>query len=94
MMIIGILRIVLFIGNSNSLKSKRMILHSLKARLRNKFNIAISEIDDHDKWQRSTLVVVGVGRDRRYIDGQLSKIINFVENFSQVSIVDYNMEMA
>ena len=83
----------LFIGNSNSLKTKRMILHSLKSRLRNKFNIAISEVDQHDKRQRCGLAIVGVNNDRSYIDGQFSKIINFIENFHQVNIVDYKMEM-
>jgi len=92
-MAIVILRLVLFISNSNSLKTKRTVLHSLKARLRNKFNIAISEIADGDKWQKSTLAIVGVNNDKRYLDGQFSKIINFIENFYQVSIVDYEMEM-
>lgn len=92
-MAIVILRVILFIGNSNSLKSKRMILHSLKARLRNRFNIAISEVGDEDKWQKSTLAIVGVEKDKRHIDRQASKIINFIENFNQVDIVDYEMEM-
>ena len=70
-----------------------MVLRSLKTRLRNKFNIAVSEIDDEDKWQKSTLAIVGVNKDKRYIDGQFSKIINFIENFHLVSIVDYEMEM-
>jgi len=80
-------------GNSNSLKAKRMVLHSLKTRLRNRFNIAICEIGDCDKWQKSILAIVGVQKDKGYIDREFSKIINFVENFNQVSIVDYEMEM-
>ena len=91
-MIVVILRIVLFIGNSNSLKAKRMVLHSLKARLRNRFNIAICEIGDYDKWQKTTLAIVGAQKDKSYIDREFSKIINFVENFNQVSIVDYDMQ--
>ena len=92
-MVIAILRIVLFIGQSNSLKTKRMVLHSLKMRLRNRFNIAITEVDQQDKWQKSTLVVVGVQKDKRYMDRQVNKIINFIENFNQVDIVDYELEM-
>jgi uncharacterized protein YlxP (DUF503 family) len=92
-MVIAILKLVLFISNSNSLKTKRMVLHSLKTRLRNRFNIAITEIDDEDKWQKSTLAIVGVQKDKRYMDRQFSRIINFIENFNQASIVDYEMEM-
>jgi len=68
-------------------------LHSLKTRLRNRFNIAITEVDDEDKWQKSTLAIVGVQKDKRYMDRQFSRIINFIENFNQASIVDYEMEM-
>ena len=92
-MTVVILKLILFIGNANSLKTKRMILHSLKARIRNKFNVAVSEVGDQDKWQKSTLAVVGVGNDKKYMDGQASSLINFIENFNQVSIVDYEMEM-
>ena len=68
-------------------------MHSLKTRLRNRFNIAITEVDDEDKWQKSTLAIVGVQNDKRYMDRQASKIINFIENFNQVDIVDYEMEL-
>ena len=92
-MTVAILRLVLFIGNSTSLKTKRMVLHSFKTRLRNKFNIAVSEIDDTDKWQKATLAIVGVGRNKRYMDGQFGRIINFAGSFSQAEITDYEMEM-
>ena len=92
-MVVAILRVVLFIGYSNSLKTKRMVLASLKTRLRNKFNIAVSEVADQDKWQKSTLAVVGVAKDKRYLDRIFSQIINFIENFHQVSIVDYEVEL-
>ncbi len=92
-MTIGILKLVLFIQNSNSLKEKRMVLHSLKARLRNSFNVAITEIDDEDKWQRTTLAVVGVEKDRKNMNSILSRIINFVENFNSINLIDYEMEL-
>ncbi|MFH1577983.1 MAG: DUF503 domain-containing protein [Candidatus Omnitrophota bacterium] len=92
-MAIVILNLVLFIASSNSLKVKRMVLHSLKACLRNRFNVAIAGIGDMDKWQKSTLVIVGVRNQRRHIDREFSKIINFIENSNQVSIVDYDMEL-
>ncbi|MGD9014895.1 MAG: DUF503 domain-containing protein [Candidatus Omnitrophota bacterium] len=92
-MVIAILKLILFINNSNSLKTKRMVLQSLKTRLRNRFNIAISEVGDEDKWQKSTLAIVGVQKEKRFMDRQFSQIINFIENFNQASIVDYEMEL-
>lgn len=93
-MTIGILRLVLFIQNSNSLKEKRMVLFSLKAKLRNNFNVAITlDRDDEDKWQKATLVVVGVEKDRKNMNSILSKIINFIERFGGLDLINYEMEM-
>ncbi len=92
-MTIGLLKIALFIPDSNSLKEKRMVLHSLKARLRNNFNVAVTQIDDEDKWQKTTLAVVGVERDRKNINSTLSNIVNFIEKFNNINLIDYEMEL-
>lgn len=92
-MTIGILKLALFIHDSNSLKEKRMVLHSLKARLRNNFNVAVSQIGDEDKWQKATLAIVGVEKDRRKMDSVLSNIVNFIEGFASVNLINYEMEM-
>jgi uncharacterized protein YlxP (DUF503 family) len=92
-MIIGILKLVLFIEGSNSLKAKRMVLHSLKSRLRNSFNVACAQIGDEDKWQKASLVVVGVERDGKITNSTLSRVVNFVENFSGINLIDYTIEL-
>ena len=92
-MTVGILRLVIFIQDSNSLKQKRMVLHSLKARLRNNFNVAVTQIGDEDKWQKATLAVVGVERDGKNMNSILSGIINFLEKFHSINIIDYEMEL-
>jgi len=92
-MTVGILKIVLFIHESNSLKAKRIVLHSLKARLRNSFNVAVTQIDDQDKWQKTTLAVVGVEKDRQKMNSTLSGIVNFIEKFNSVGLIDYEMEL-
>lgn len=90
---IGILRLVIFIPQSNSLKSKRMVLHSLKARLRNSFNIAITQIDDQDKWQKSTLAIVGIEKNKNTMNSILSNILNFIERIDTIQLINYEMEM-
>ena len=70
-----------------------MVLHSFKARLRNNFNVAVSQIDDEDKWQKATLAVVGVEKDRRKMNGSLSEIINFVEGFGGINLINHEMEL-
>jgi hypothetical protein len=90
---IGILKITLFIHNSNSLKEKRMVMQSLKTKLRNNFNIAVTQIDDEDKWQKSYLAVVGVEKDNQAVNSILSRVINYIEGFSQVNLIDYAIEL-
>lgn len=92
-MTIGILKLVLFIQDSNSLKAKRMVLHSLKSKLRNHFNVAVTQIDDEDKWQKSTLAVVGVEKDRNNMNSILSNIINFIEKFNSVDLINHEIEL-
>ncbi|RKY31934.1 MAG: DUF503 domain-containing protein [Candidatus Omnitrophota bacterium] len=92
-MTIGLLKLFLFIHQSNSLKTKRMYLHSIKARLRNNFNVGVSQIDGEDKWQRCTLVVVGVDKNRNHMNSMLSEIVNFVERSNIVQLLDYEMEL-
>lgn len=92
-MTIGILKLIIFIHNSNSLKEKRMILHSLKAKLRNNFNVAVTQIDDEDKWQRATLAVAGVEKNRNNMNSILSRIINFVEDFNNINLINHEMEL-
>ncbi len=92
-MTIGILKVFLFIHDSNSLKRKRMVLNSLKARLRNNFNVSVAQLDEEDKWQKATLAIVGVGKDRRNLDSRLSDVIGFVEEFNGAQLIDYETEL-
>ncbi len=90
-MTIGILKLTIFIQDSNSLKERRMVLHSLKSRVRNNFNVAISQIDDEDKWQKVILAVVGIEKSRKNMNAILSNVVNFIERFNSVSLINYEM---
>ena len=57
---IGVLTLELRLENSHSLKDKRHVVQSLKDRLRNKFNVAVAEIDYQDLWQRAAVAAVTV----------------------------------
>ncbi len=92
-MTIGLLTVELFIPGSNSLKARRMVLHSIKARLRNRFNCAVSQVDGEDKWQKATLALVGVETDRSRMNSTLSEALNFLEHVGTVSLIDYEMEL-
>ena len=79
-MVIGVLRLTLYISESHSLKEKRGVLRKIKARVRNEFNVSIAECDDHDMWQRTLLGICQVGTDKAYVDGALRAAVRFIEN--------------
>ena len=92
-MLVGTIRIELFLSEADSLKGKRFILQSLKKKLRNKFNISIAEIDYHDKWQRSLFGIALISSDRKYIDQVFSKVLNFIDRENRVEIIDTFVEV-
>ncbi len=64
MPVIGVLTLDIHVEYSHSLKDKRHVVKSLKDRLRERFNIAVAEIDGLDSWQRSVVAAVTVSNDR------------------------------
>ena len=92
-MIIGILQLELRVSDSHSLKEKRMVLKSLKDRLRQRFNISVSEIGLQDKWQGALLGIASIGTDKRYVNGLLSTVHDWVANHRSVELVSSRMEI-
>lgn len=71
---IGVLTLELRLENSHSLKEKRHVIESLKTRLRNKFNVAVAEIDHQDLWQRGTVAAVTVSSDHVHAEKVLQSV--------------------
>lgn len=91
-MIIGILKLELFLPVPNSLKAKRAILKKVINRLRNTFNISVSELDYQDLWQRSVIGVSIIGSEKRYLNGVMDKVVDFVETVDDVQLLNYSLE--
>lgn len=92
-MFVGILRIELFLTNGLSLKDKRMRLKSLIERIKKSFNVSISEVDAHDKWQKAVLGIAFVSNDKAFTNSVLSKVTDFVREDKNIDITDYSMEI-
>ena len=71
---IGVLTLEIVLENSHSLKDKRHVVKSLKDRLRNKFNVAVAEIDYQDLWQRAVVAAVTVSSDRGHAEQVLQSV--------------------
>jgi uncharacterized protein len=77
-MIVGLLSIELHIPGARSLKDKRMVLRSVKDRLK-KFNVAVAEVDHQDLWQRAELGVVTVSSSNEAVDRALAAVVDEIE---------------
>ena len=86
-MTVGIARITLFVPESHSLKEKRMVLRRVKDRVRNKFNVAIAEVDENDVWQRGVLGLTLLGNDRRFVESALDEVVRFVRDLAETTDV-------
>ncbi len=77
---VGVARLELHIPENGSLKTKRMVVKSVVQRVRNRFNVAVAEVDTHDVWQVATLGIVCVSDDRRHANEMMSKVVAFIES--------------
>jgi uncharacterized protein YlxP (DUF503 family) len=77
---------------SRGLKEKRMVLRSLKSRIRNEFDVSVAEVDGQDLTQRGQLAVAVVGPDQPPLDALLQRILSFVEANFDGEILSYENE--
>jgi uncharacterized protein YlxP (DUF503 family) len=76
------------IGESHSLKEKRMVLRRIKDRVQNKFNCAIAEVGDQDDWQSAELGFAVVSNEHGFTQSMVQKILSFIEDLAIAKIVD------
>ncbi|MFO7595430.1 MAG: DUF503 domain-containing protein [Desulfocurvibacter africanus] len=91
-MMIGVLRLEFALHDNDSLKGKRSFTNSMKQKLRNKFNVSVSEIESQDSHTRLVLGVVTCGPDTQAVQGRLTKALNMVEAASTEDLVACSTE--
>jgi uncharacterized protein YlxP (DUF503 family) len=91
---IGVARVALHLAENASLKGKRMVVRSVAQRVRNRFNVAVAEVDTQDAWQVATLGIVCVSDDPRHSNEVLSKVIDFIESERlDAEVADVELEL-
>lgn len=78
-MVVGVCRFTLRMPENSSLKDKRQVIKSLTTRLRNKFNVAVAEVQDNETWQIATIGLTCVSNEPRHARQILDSAIEFVE---------------
>jgi hypothetical protein len=82
----------LHLPGCRGLKEKRMIVKSLKTRIRNEFQVSAAEVGNQDLLQRAALGVAAVGSDQPTLDAVLQRILRFVEENLDGQILEYRNE--
>jgi uncharacterized protein YlxP (DUF503 family) len=65
---VGVLTLELHLVEAQSLNDKRHYVLGLKERLRNKFNVAVAEIEDQELHNRGVLAAVTVSPSREFAE--------------------------
>jgi uncharacterized protein YlxP (DUF503 family) len=89
---IGLLTLEIHIPDARSLKDKRQVLRSLKDRLRAHFNVAVSELEHQDLWQRSRVGVVSISGDPKHLEESLAAIAAESERILGRDLVSQDIE--
>ena len=83
----------LYAPGVHSLKEKRMIVKSLIAKIRNNFNVSVSEIGEQDVHQFIEIGVAAIVPHNAMGDRLMNAIEIFVENNTEAEIVDTKIEL-
>jgi uncharacterized protein YlxP (DUF503 family) len=92
-MLIGTLKVKIHTPWVHSLKEKRMVVKSLCAKVRNKFNVSIAETEEQDIHQLTVLGLACVAGDTPHADSILDTIINFIESNTEGELITIEREI-
>ena len=78
-MIVGVLELTLHLPESHSLKDKRQIITSLIPRVRQRFEVAIAEVEENERWQIAKLGASYVSNSRQHACKVLEQVRRYIE---------------
>jgi len=90
---IAVLKIKLYAPWVHSLKEKRMVVKSLLAKIRNKFQVSAAEVEDQDIHQSIVIGVAAIVPHSAQADSLLDEIVSFVEQNTEAEIVKEEREI-
>lgn len=91
-MIVGILKVILAIPGSNSLKDKRQVVRSILDTARNRFHVSAAEVDHLDVHRRAGLGFACVSNDRGIVNGTLDRILDLIESNPLCEVVESELD--
>jgi len=90
--IVAVAMFELHIEYSESLKEKRMVVRSIRDRLRRRFNVSCNEVAFHDLHQRARLALSFIADRNDNADSLLDRIQQFVEANANAVLIGWTSE--
>jgi uncharacterized protein YlxP (DUF503 family) len=88
---VAMLRLVLGIPGSKSLKDKRSVVARVRDRTRNQFGVSVAEVDDLDVRDRAVLGMALVSNDARLLQSRMDQLLDFVEELHVAEVLDHKL---
>jgi hypothetical protein len=92
-MLVALCRFDLRVPGCTSLKEKRHVVKTLTASLRQRFNVAVAEVDHQDLWQRTAIGVSAVSGERHRLTKVMHQVERHVEGFPGVELIDAEVSL-
>jgi uncharacterized protein YlxP (DUF503 family) len=90
-MVVGVLRLTLYVHGASSLKDKRQVVRKVTDRLRSRFNVSVAEVGNNDVWQSAVIGIAAVANDHSFVNEVLDKCARDAGNIAE--IVNREMEI-
>lgn len=90
-MVIGFLLLDIHLPLSHSLKEKRKRLNRVKDRLKNRYNVALAELEYQDKWQRSKIGIVTINTQKKVVESLFNRIVIEADENIDGEILDHQI---
>ena len=88
-----VLKIKLYAPWVHSLKEKRMVVKSLLAKIRNKFQVSVAEVEAQDVHQTIVIAMAAIAAHQAQADSMEEEILKFVERSTEAEIAESETEI-
>ncbi|NMA01314.1 MAG: DUF503 domain-containing protein [Clostridia bacterium] len=92
-MIIGTITFKIHIPYAHSLKEKRSVVKSIIAKIQNKFNLSVAEIDLQNQWQFALIGVAMIANKTKIIEQQITRVIEFLDKQTEFEVIEIKTDI-
>jgi len=91
-MVVGVLRLTLYLPGASSLKDKRQVVRKVVDRLRSRFNVAVAELDHQDAWQQAVLGVVSISNSQPLLESVFQQVLAESERILGQDVAHHSLD--